>query len=111
MRHNQKRYGYTLYLALTGSSSIVLDNGGNEDETIAALLHDAVEDRGGQSIYEEIRHCFGDKVAELVAGCTDAWTIPKPPWRQRKEAYLRHIGEASPSVLLVALADSWPIQG
>ena len=86
-------------------TSIVLDNGGSEDEAIAALLHDAVEDGGGQKVYEEIRHCFGENVAEIVAGCTDAWIIPKPPWRQRKEAYVKHIAETSPSVLLVSMAD------
>jgi (p)ppGpp synthase/HD superfamily hydrolase len=89
-------------LAVTG---IVLEHGGNEDEAIAALLHDAVEDQGGTATLEEIRRRFGDRVAEIVAGCTDAWTTPKLPWRERKEAYLARLPGATPSVHLVSIAD------
>jgi (p)ppGpp synthase/HD superfamily hydrolase len=89
-------------LAVTG---IVLEHGGNEDEAIAALLHDAVEDQGGTATLEEIRRRFGDRVAEIVAGCTDAWTTPKLPWRERKEAYLARLPGATASVHLVSIAD------
>ncbi|GAC1465533.1 MAG: HD domain-containing protein [Chamaesiphon sp.] len=94
------------YIAhLLGVSSIVLERGGNEDEAIAALLHDAIEDQGGAATREEIRRQFGDRVTEIVDGCTDTDTTPKPPWRQRKEAYIAHIPTASASVRLVSAAD------
>jgi (p)ppGpp synthase/HD superfamily hydrolase len=94
------------YIAhLLGAASIALEYGANEDEAIAALLHDAIEDQGGAATREEIRRRFGDNVTAIVDGCTDADTIPKPPWRQRKEAYIAHITTASPSVLLVSAAD------
>ena len=94
------------YIAhLLGVASIALEYGANEDEAIAALLHDAIEDQGGAPTREEIRRRFGDTVTAIVEGCTDADTIPKPPWRQRKEAYIAHILTASPSVLLVSASD------
>ena len=89
-------------LAVTG---LVLEQGGDEDEAIAALLHDAVEDQGGRPTLDEIRRRFGDRVAGIVEGCTDAFTTPKPPWRGRKEAYLAHLPQASASVHLVSAAD------
>ena len=94
------------YIAhLLGAASIALEYGANEDEAIAALLHDAIEDQGGAATREEIRRRFGDNVTAIVDGCTDADTTPKPPWHQRKEAYIAHITTASPSVLLVSAAD------
>lgn len=90
---------------LLGVCSLVLEHGGSEDQAIAALLHDAVEDQGGQPTLERIRQKFGEEVARIVDGCTDADTLPKPPWRPRKEAYLRHLREAGPEVRLVSLAD------
>ncbi len=94
------------YIAhLLGVASTVLEHGANEDEAIAALLHDAIEDQGGAATREEIRRRFGDTVTEIVDGCTDSDTTPKPPWRQRKEAYIAHIPTASASVLLVSAAD------
>jgi (p)ppGpp synthase/HD superfamily hydrolase len=90
---------------LLGVASIALEYGANEDEAIAALLHDAIEDQGGAATREEIRRLFGDNITAIVDGCTDADTIPKPPWKQRKEKYLAHISTASPSVLLVSCAD------
>lgn len=94
------------YIAhLLGVASIALEYGANEEEAIAALLHDAIEDQGGDVTRQEIRRRFGDRVTEIVDGCTDADTTPKPPWRQRKEAYLAHIPTASPSVRLVSAAD------
>jgi GTP pyrophosphokinase len=94
------------YLAhLLGAASIVLDYGGSEDEAIAALLHDAIEDQGGPVAREEILRRFGDNVAAIVEGCTDADTLPKPPWRHRKEAYIERLRTASPSVRFVVTAD------
>jgi GTP pyrophosphokinase len=102
---SSQKLGCSLYYSLVGVASIALEYGANEDEAIAALLHDAIEDQGGAATREEIRRSFGDTVTAIVDGCTDAETIPKPPWRQRKEAYIAHIPVASPSVLLVSAAD------
>ena len=90
---------------LLAVTAIVLEHGGNEDEAIAALLHDAVEDQGGAPTREEIRRRFGDSVVAIVDGCTDTDQTPKPSWHQRKEAHLAHLREASSSVRLVAAAD------
>jgi (p)ppGpp synthase/HD superfamily hydrolase len=90
---------------LLGVSSIVLEYGADEEEAIAALLHDAIEDQGGIATGKEIRSRFGDRVADIVEGCTDSQTTPKPPWKQRKQAYLAHLANASPSILLVSSAD------
>jgi GTP pyrophosphokinase len=104
---NQTRKGGGVpYIShLLGVASIVLEYGANEDEAIAPLLHDAVEDQGGAATREEIRRRFGDTVTQIVDGCTDADTTPKPPWRQRKEAYIAHIPQACASVRLVSAAD------
>jgi (p)ppGpp synthase/HD superfamily hydrolase len=88
-----------------GVASLVLEDGGSEDEAIAALLHDAVEDQGGAPTLELIRQRFGDAVAEIVAGCSDTDQQPKPPWRARKEAYLAHLEDADEAVLRVSLGD------
>ena len=90
---------------LLAVASIVGENGGTEDEVVAALLHDAPEDQGGEVTLREIRARFGDKVAEIVDGCTDTYQDPKPPWRGRKERYLDHLAHASGSVRLVSSAD------
>jgi (p)ppGpp synthase/HD superfamily hydrolase len=86
-------------------TALVLEDGGAEDEAIAALLHDAVEDQGGKATREEIRRRFGEKVARIVDGCTDTDEIPKPPWRERKQNYIEHIRNATPEVRRVSLAD------
>ena len=104
---SQTRKGTTIpYVGhLLAVTAIVIENGGTEDEVIAALLHDAVEDAGGAETREEIRRRFGEKVAVIVDGLTDTDQTPKPPWRKRKEDYLAHLSHAAPSVLLVSLAD------
>jgi (p)ppGpp synthase/HD superfamily hydrolase len=94
------------YIAhLLGVTAIALEHGADEDEAIAALLHDAVEDQGGQATAEEIRRRFGERVIAIVLGCTDADTIPKPPWRERKERYIAHLDSGNPSIFLVSAAD------
>ena len=85
--------------------TLVIEHGGNEDQAIAALLHDAAEDQGGAETLDDIRKRFGDAVAEIVADCTDAWTEPKPDWRPRKEAYLAKLPAKPTPSLLVSLAD------
>jgi (p)ppGpp synthase/HD superfamily hydrolase len=86
-------------------AALVLEAGGGEEEAIAALLHDVVEDCGGQVVLEEIRERFGEPVANIVAGCTDAYTVPKPPWKARKLEYLDHLRRATDDVRLVGAAD------
>ncbi len=90
---------------LLGVTSIVIETGSSEDEAIAALLHDAAEDQGGRETLARIRSEFGDDVAEIVESCSDSLGDPKPPWRERKRAYLEHLEEASEPALKVSLAD------
>ena len=95
----------TPYVAhLLGVASLVLEHGGDEDQAVAGLLHDAIEDVG---VEQEaiIRQRFGPRVAAIVRACTDADTTPKPPWRARKEAYVAHLDHAGPDALLVSACD------
>lgn len=90
-----------------GVASLVLEHGGDEDQAIAGLLHDVLEDCGVQH-EEPIRTAFGDRVAVMVLGCTDG--LPnaagdKPPWKARKEAYLEHLKTADPCTVLVSACD------
>jgi (p)ppGpp synthase/HD superfamily hydrolase len=107
LHRDQVRKGTTTpYIThLLAVASIVGENGGTEDEVVAALLHDAPEDQGGEARLGEIRAQFGNVVAEIVDGCTDTYETPKPPWRERKERYLSHLADASGSVRLVSSAD------
>jgi len=90
---------------LLSVAALVLEDGGDEDQAIAALLHDAVEDQGGLETREEVRRRFGERVTMIVDGCTDAVTNPKPPWRERKEKYIDAVRAAPPEVLRVSAAD------
>jgi hypothetical protein len=92
---------------LMGVASLVLEDGGDEDEAIAALLHDAVEDQGGDQTLGRIRQLFGKRVAAIVQACSDTDATPKPPWRQRKEAYIAHLRdpELPAGTIRVSLAD------
>jgi (p)ppGpp synthase/HD superfamily hydrolase len=90
---------------LMSVSALVLENGGSEDQAIAALLHDAVEDQGGKQTLDLIQSEFGDEVARIVEGCSDSDTIPKPPWKERKVDFLEKLKAADEAVLLVSLAD------
>ena len=90
---------------LLAVSSLVIENGGDEDQAIAALLHDAIEDQGGPKARAEILRRYGERVTRIVEGCTDSQADPKPPWRARKEAFIAGISEKPPSVQLVCAAD------
>ncbi|NEO41127.1 MAG: HD domain-containing protein [Moorea sp. SIOASIH] len=104
---NQVRKGSGVpYIShLLSVAALVLEDGGDENEAIAALLHDAIEDQGGAKTREEIRQRFGEKVVSIVDGCTEYETLPKPPWKERKLNYLEKIRLASPEVRRVSLAD------
>ncbi|MFZ1051693.1 MAG: HD domain-containing protein [Candidatus Sulfotelmatobacter sp.] len=96
----------TPYIAhLMGVSSLALEFGGDEDMAIAALLHDVVEDCGGAPMLKEVKRRFGSRVAKIVDGCTDSDRDPKPPWRERKETYIRHLKGADADTKLVSAAD------
>ena len=108
LHRDQVRKGPTPipYIAhLLGVTSIVIEDGGDEDEAIAALLHDAAEDQGGKATLARIRSEFGERVAAIVEGCSDTLEEPKPPWRSRKERYLAHLEEVPREILRVSLAD------
>lgn len=107
LHREQERKGSGVpYVAhVLGVSSLVLEHGGDEDAAIAALLHDAVEDQGGLTILAQIEAQFGKAVADIVLACSDAHTTPKPPWRERKVAYLAHLAAASPAAQLVSACD------
>jgi (p)ppGpp synthase/HD superfamily hydrolase len=102
---NQKRRGTRIpYLAhLLGAANIAITFGADENEAIAALLHDAIEDQ--QVPHAELAERFGSRVANIVRGCSDSEALPKPPWRERKERFVAGLGRASRSARLVCAAD------
>lgn len=117
LHSSQVRKGSQIpYLShLLAVSSLVMEHAGSEDEAIAALLHDAIEDRGDSypggraELRRQISELFGDPVLEIVNGCTDdeGFTKSDGPsgWRERKLAYISHLETASSSVRLVSCAD------
>ena len=110
LHHAQTRKGTPVsYIShLMGVCSLVLDAGGDEDQAIAALLHDAVEDQGGLATLATIRQLFGQRVADAVEACSDSTVSNaehKLPWRERKEKYLGHLRDASADALIVGAAD------
>jgi GTP pyrophosphokinase len=90
---------------LLAVAALAIEYGANEDEAIAALLHDAIEDQGGSDTRRRITALFGQTVADIVDGCSDTDVMPKPPWRDRKERYIAHVSETSPSIRLVSMCD------
>ena len=90
---NQYRKGTEIpYIAhLLGVAALVLEAGGDEDQVIAAFLHDAAEDQGGVKTLNQIQSLFGERVARIVKDCYDTMNTPKPPWRKRKEIYLNQL--------------------
>ncbi len=110
LHHQQPRKGVPIpYVAhLISVCALVLEAGGDEDQAIAALLHDAVEDQGGLPTLDTIRHMFGDRVANTVESCSDSTvrdSTQKLPWRERKDKYLEHLRSANGDALLVSAAD------
>ena len=92
---------------LLGVAAIVIQHGGGEEEVIAALLHDAVEDQGGLPRLDEIRTKFGERVARIVDGCTDSYEASgeKREWGERKRAYIERVAHEPEDVRLVSAAD------
>lgn len=96
---------YSAHLLIV--AGLVLEDGGDETQAIAALLHDAVEDGGGRPMLDRIRSEFGEDVAAIVEACSDTVDPGDPrSWRERKAAYLAHLPEVTDEATLrVALAD------
>jgi (p)ppGpp synthase/HD superfamily hydrolase len=103
----RRKDGEVPYAAhLLGVTASVLEEGGGEDEAVAALLHDVVEDQGGRPRLDDVRNRFGERVARLVEECSDWVDEPKPPWKQRKERYIERLRtEHDDAAVLVSLAD------
>jgi (p)ppGpp synthase/HD superfamily hydrolase len=107
----QSRKGTKIpYIAhLLGVASVALHYGADEDEAIAALLHDTIEDAprdlGANWVRNWIRFRFGDRVLTIVEGCTDADVIPKPGWLVRKQDYIARLQHEPASVILVSASD------
>ena len=108
LHRTQKRKATEIPYAghLLGVCATVIDAGGDEDEAIAALLHDGPEDQGGLPTLAEICDRFGERVAGIVAHLSDTFEEPKPPWRARKENYLNELRACRDrSIYLVSAAD------
>lgn len=97
---------------LMSVSALILENGGDEYQAIAGLLHDVIEDAKPSSripvVRTEIAKLFGSKVSEIVEACTDG--LPdtnglKPPWKPRKEAYILSLEGKTSDTLLVSCCD------
>jgi (p)ppGpp synthase/HD superfamily hydrolase len=104
-RQIRKKTGRPYIGHLLNVASLVIEYGCDEEMAIAALLHDAVEDQGGLPRLREIRRKFGKRVAHIVDGCTDSYVVPKPPWLDRKRAYVERVRDESAEVRLVSAAD------
>jgi (p)ppGpp synthase/HD superfamily hydrolase len=101
-----RKQGGTPYVGhLFGVASLVLDDGGDEDQVIAALLHDAAEDHGGRRTLTEISRRFGPRVAAIVDACSDTFESPKPPWPARKQAWLDRLRTVPDDAVRVIAAD------
>ncbi|MGL4465624.1 MAG: HD domain-containing protein [Planctomycetia bacterium] len=108
LMHNgqvRKNTGIPYVAHVLAVAALVMEHGGDEDETIGALLHDVVEDCGGAGRRADVACRFGERVAELVDGCTDTDQTPKPPWRQRKELYVAHLPTAGEPIRLISACD------
>jgi (p)ppGpp synthase/HD superfamily hydrolase len=104
-RHLRKGTEIPYVSHLLSVSALTLEMGGTETEAIAALLHDAVEDGGGPPMLARIEAEFGADVARIVAANSDSDGDPKPPWDERKRAYIASIAHKQPDELRVSLAD------
>jgi (p)ppGpp synthase/HD superfamily hydrolase len=101
----RKKTGIPFIAHILGVTAIALEYGANETEAIGALLHDTVEDCGGAERLRDIRERFGEEVARIVDGCTDTYEAPKPPWLERKRAYVEHVKDSDSSIRLVSASD------
>src|SRR5213595_2096726 len=101
----RKKTGIPYIAHILGVTALALEYGANETEAIGALLHDTVEDCGGAERLRDIRERFGADVAGIVDGCTDTYETPKPPWLERKRAYIDDLKNSDGSTRLVSASD------
>lgn len=109
-REDLRKGSDTPYIAhLLSVCALVLEDGGSEDEAVAALLHDALEDHPGAVDRPTIAREYGERVRALVEGCTDTPADyaggPKPAWKARKQGYIEHVRDADPGGVRISLAD------
>jgi (p)ppGpp synthase/HD superfamily hydrolase len=106
-REQRRKASGAPYLGhLLGVAALVIDDGGSEDEAIAALLHDAIEDAAEpERVRHEIESRFGEEVVRIVVACSDSFEQPKRPWIERKRAFVDALHDLDPSVARVATAD------
>ena len=107
MHADQLRNGTnTPYVShLFGTCAIALEYGANEDQAIAALLHDAIEDVEPLDQVRSVVRQFGDEVLRIVEACTDSDVRPRPAWRPRREAYVARLASEDRAILLVSASD------
>jgi (p)ppGpp synthase/HD superfamily hydrolase len=97
-RQHRKGTNIPYITHLLAVAGLVAEYGGTEEEVVGALLHDTVEDTS--ATVEDIRSWYGDEVAKIVERCSDTDVTPKPPWHERKEAYVERIQVAPTGSLL-----------
>jgi GTP pyrophosphokinase len=107
LHYDQTRKGTSIpYIThLMHVSAYILEFGGDEEQAIAGLLHDSIEDQGERTNYAILRNQFGEEVERIVKACTDAEVIPKPPWEERKRAYLEALVSKDNRIKLVVACD------
>jgi (p)ppGpp synthase/HD superfamily hydrolase len=103
-QHTRKGGNIPYFSHLIGVSSLVLEYEGSEDQAIAGLLHDTLEDCGIEH-KPIIRKEFGEAVIQIVMDCTDSTISPKPEWKTRKQSYIAGLGDKADSSLLVSCCD------
>jgi (p)ppGpp synthase/HD superfamily hydrolase len=104
-KQRRKASGVPYVAHLLGVAALVLEEGAAEDVVIAALLHDAAEDQGGEETLNGIRHAFGEDVARWVLQASDTLIKPKPAWEERKRHHLASIPMSDHEAQLIMLAD------
>lgn len=105
-REQSRKGGSIPYIShLLAVAALVMEDGGDEDDAIAALLHDAVDNGGGYEALDEISAKFSPKIADIVLACTDTMESPKPEWQRRKEEFLGSLNLVSDSARRVIAAD------
>lgn len=101
----RKSSGVPYIAHLLAVAALVLEESGTEDMAIAALLHDAAEDQGGEETLAGIAAAFGAPVARWVRQPSDTFVLPKPEWEMRKRHHLAEIPHADREARLIMLAD------
>lgn len=105
-RAQSRKHGRIPYIShLMCVAGLVLEHGGDENQAIAALLHDGPEDQGGAATLARIEREFGADVAALVHACTEPLALTRAEWRPRKDAYLAHLAAIDARAALIAGCD------